>query len=666
MASATQLDLLNAQTYAKQRSSLLRLKRLYEKFPSIASKIKYNISLADKTNDYYYRDEFKNRAIMVDFTIDEEACNFISCVPWDLKGPCLPSDEAHYYRIGQKDEFTIACAPTCFHLKKVVYDDDGNAEAQFPSVEYNKFTNKCMYSSLARQWMETPITRSATRYERKLNDFEVGFDKVDDALRLNGYKYQYNKHYCDQFYASYRDGECYQSWLSKLKDAVIGNSLIHTATDYARLLFTGTTVQSANVDPAPEIESNFLKANYFSDINKNFKLPDVEIELDEFTRVKRDIKKNEKNDILKKLKGINAKARDSIHVPHKKPLKMKIDKLDLSEQSAEDIQQSWVWQQIQSLWEIQIEAMNEITDFLRPILTDSALWLQIGFDSMVFIIKYLSGKIGPSLMKVMSQMGTKLASKLISSTLNATFTRILINMGTKLVSKVVVAIGKLAALASSVIGILLVVVSVLDIVFAFWDPIGFNNQFPEGYLEELQTQYDFALREQTGTSNPEVTFDLLTSLMLEENDLLEITLLEFTYIYEYLNHLTVNSEGSRIDKGVEIELNPDIDADFENQMEADELKIYTQKELYDYENNFNKRYRTVQLLNFGAFAIVVLGILTIKLFSFISILLCLLGLLVFGFSYVCLLNDVVFDLPFYDYYDSFLEVLQKYNLSFLY
>lgn len=655
MAQPTETDRSNAMKYAEQRGKLMKLKKLYEKFPHIASHIKWGVNKADLHNDYYYPTTFEKRAIVVDIELTEAVFNQVNCYPWRKEGPCTQTSEPEYIRIGDVDDFKVACAPACFNLKETIeYSEDGNQIPQFPNLEY--VDGKLKMASSTSLWMEIPLVRSEDRFTEKINNFREGFTKVPDPTKLYGFRYRYTDHYCQMFGAELSGEECKEPWYVMFLDAIIGKSFLFTVTEALSSTIAHTSPFTPHDKDPPEIDKEYYSVkNWRKRIDQTFKIPDVEIEApnERLTTSSNCINKSTK-ELLRKVLYAGRKDNKDIDVNTRRfideltcaPTPMKIKPMTYAEIVA-----------LLAALGIGIESGN-LAEFIFNYLKDPKFW--IGFsDTVLFrVLTFATEKLGTYFAKLAAdtavRIGEKLAVRMVENTMMVVLRRTMTSMMFTLGSRFMVTAGKILAQIESVVGFVLILTTILDFVLSFWDPYGFGNQFPPGYLVDFQKNMDFAFLKQIESSDPTVTFDIFASFLLSSEELLELGVGEFEYVYEYLNSLVVNSEGSRIDKGDQIEI------DFSNQtkdnekMKADRTKIYTQSELFLYEQNHSIRLKNLKA--YSVFGLIGIGIGFGFYFlgmSLIAILFIFVGICMMIFSYFIVENDSVFDVDLSELFSNF-------------
>lgn len=650
MGTYTLIDQANASIYASNRSNIARYNILLKKYPHIATFLDAKVYAATD-DDYYIPTSFKKRAIKTEIKITEKACKKLSCNPWHKNGPCKPSDEARYIRIGDQEKFYAACEPSCFHLEKTVnYNKDGEAITQAPALSWNKYLNFCQFDSSTRIWMTLPISRSDKRYEERMNNFELGFNEVDNKSFINGRSYEYNEYYCSQFGEKLKNKNCTEPLFMFFLDAIVGKQLILTVKAAIDKATTGSSLKKSNL-PDKTIDDEYLYKNWKNDINLNYTKLDVDMDAPSNIMLSSENHtpaKNFINEIYNRLglirketsieNNINRRMiEDEIHLYENK-LKNINDTKDDIKKTIDDILNG-----IKDIPEYLLKFIESIPDMLIDPKTYAGMLDSIILDTLKMVTKQL-GKV---LVKISEKSAIKLSEKVFASTISIVFKKAFSTILLKVAGKVLLALSKLIAEISSVVGIILILASILDIAFSFWDPFGFNNQFPNGYLDSLQTSIDYSLLQSLQSSSPELTFDIMCAILLTKDEQLLVSLTEFEYVYEYLNSLTVNSEGTRIDKGKPFSLN---DKETQEQKNKDEKKfnaqtnIYSQKELYNYEYNFKLRILNIKLYNFLNLGILCIGLI-FCLFKFfeIGLIIILISMILFILITIGLINDYIFD-----------------------
>ena len=269
--------------------------------------------------------------------------------------------------------------------------------------------------------------------------------------------------------------------------------------------------------------------------------------------------------------------------------------------------------------EEEIEEAVDIGNIMSGLLssmTDEAFWRDIGIAiSVDFCIDRIKSyatkafdKLIPKLTQTILASSQKFFTKVLTKSIFATMANTVAKVIIKSASKVMLALARLTASAASVIGVVFAIISIFDIILTFWDPLGFNNKFDKSIMDEVMRESDKGLRMAMGTPVPIMTFDNLCSMMLSTDEIIENSVKTFADMYDYLESLEVNSEGTRLYKGKQITVgNVDI-----NQETLDRAivkgKLYTPQEFYMYECDHSDRMNYFKLSNKYTLIMVGLGL----------------------------------------------------------
>jgi hypothetical protein len=100
--------------------------------------------------------------------------------------------------------------------------------------------------------------------------------------------------------------------------------------------------------------------------------------------------------------------------------------------------------------------------------------------------------------------------------------------------------------ASSVVGLILIIFTLVDLILAFWDPFGYNNMFPREFPQDLSLAFLSAYF--AGLQDGNVDFvEFLPeyfSDLIEDDD--SAVLDSLLYILDYVSELEVNSNGQQL------------------------------------------------------------------------------------------------------------------------
>lgn len=591
MADPTSTDQENAFVYAAHRTMLIKLNRMHKKAPHL-SWAKVNIRAADPDKDYYFSEKFKAKAIVVDVKVDKELCDLINCTPAHLLGNCAVNDITRFEYVGTSKNIQKRCTPACRYLYNKEVDVD---EVVGPQVTFSHVTNTCVFQGAVDQFMMLPWTRSTTVTETNVSDLPYGFDMKDDPNVASGIGWEYNQPYCETFFYNFdtKTRNCKVPIWDEIGGTILGTTIYNMIQLQVRKSNTGSYRMPPNPGP-PDVQLGGVDTidGFLNNIPKDWKDYDVDMELDsngeidyenikklDFDAVKSSYtaQMNEfrKNGLIKG-NNLSTKARRELE----KNLEPLVKMGNLREEP-EEINPD-------GLMEILLNLLNGITDYV----TTWNFLLDIGFDMTLSQFKKFATKLATKyLPKLFAKIATSLG-KFLLKTLTRSIVSTIIRSSTQFiiqtVSRVVIALAKFAAQAATVIGIILAVITVIDILLTLWDPFSMNVRFPDGFIDKQSLAGDLAIKQMLGKSDLEFKYDILTYLVLGEQELLEINLEMFTHIYDYLSSLSVNSEGSRIDHGDEVGL-PSLEYDDIAKFDKN-LHLYTPDELYSFEEQHIDRY----------------------------------------------------------------------------
>lgn len=577
MSTYTREDQNNAALYSEQRKRLMYMHKLYEKYPHLVSHLDYSIRKADRQKDYYYPVSLENSAIIVQVNITKELCDTYSCNSSGRMGACKPDSVAQYYRVGETNNFELQCNPACFNLKKTLtFNETGSESVQNTRYRWSKRKNVCEMVPVIASWLEHPLYRSKELYEHRVNDLETGFDYDPRKDR-----YTINKYYCNVFFDEFNPEtkNCESTWTDFIIGSVVGSTLLkYVKAGIVALENTdGGTMPKLDLPDPPEIENKWTVDGWLSNVNHTFKLPPIDVGLDgvavkpEFTTttIPSTVKHRVRRDLVDtstssgSVSGVGSSTSSSTEIPR----------------GAEILRDV-----LQSVFSKETASQVAIDYTLQKVYAETKEILVTVSDRMV-----------PRILKMLAEQGARVSDQVFKASLSGLIKQTVVSVGVKSAGKIASFLASSLSLMSTGIGIVLVVVQLLDIILTFWDPMGLNAKYPPGYLDTLYDKAKFALREQLNTNETHLTFDWMCSFLLTTEEHFQIAAESYPYMYEYLDALTVNSTGQRIDKGVNLdakELNSD--------KALLEAKLYTPLEFNDYEKDHIDRrhmFKTLESLS---------------------------------------------------------------------
>ncbi|UHB41801.1 PIF-0 [Macrobrachium rosenbergii nudivirus] len=614
--SYTNKDLENGMLYANQRYLLSLINRLYLKYPHLVTHLKYEIKHADANEDYYYPETFTKKAIMVKVEIPKKLCEKLSCNSVMAESACTRDTPASTYHVGDKGDYELQCQPSCYHLKDdpVIDEETGEEQVQMVSLSYNDEFN-CVIRPMSFTWHQFPFYRSETVYEHRLNDLPIGFNKgPPDPNTYSKETYVYNKSYCDAYFDAWSEEKqtCVKKPWEVIAYAVVGESIIKMVKAGIQQLENNSKSDYPPVDlpEIPKAGAEWGVLGWKEDINESFIIPPVDFEFDDSFTPQRETDeaqlsrintgKTEQNlAILQRIKNRHKQIKTSLRRKLENDITARLDAIEWDEityvkshnklyKNDEDPPEN----PDQNIIDIIINTLDSIVSSAFT----SQFWIDLSIgvvsDGLLDAIKVgfrkLANDLIPKLTVKLMEIGGKVMSKVFAKSLIKTVTATVGKIMFKTVSKIMIQMAKLAAEVASVVGIILAILTVFDILLTIFDPLGFNNKFDEKILESVTSSSDTALRKSLEVAIPQMTFEMFANMTLDVDEIIDESLHTFVYMYDYLDSLTVNSEGSRIDKGTEMDLSINDDTTV-NDETISNTKLVTPKELYDYEKDHAER-----------------------------------------------------------------------------
>lgn len=259
-------------------------------------------------------------------------------------------------------------------------------------------------------------------------------------------------------------------------------------------------------------------------------------------------------------------------------------------------------------WKDELTKMNET---LLEILHDNKIWLYIAggyaFDQSLKLLRKLLitiiEKSSTYIIKQIALMAGKVGTKVFLGSIRGVAIQALSRIAIQTVSKIAMGLAKIVSATFSVVTWIFVAAAFFDLILVFWDPAGYKRMHPPGYAKALYDATDIQLREVLGMSEPELTADFLIGSILTQDDMIECNIESFFDHLVYLDALTVNSDGSLLNKGPLIDLdnfNGNYnDGDFINKKNETISKRYhfNNTEFKEYNANFLKRINLNNTLN---------------------------------------------------------------------
>lgn len=575
MSTFTSTDLNNAHKFAQTNQDIRLLKKLP---PHLASWL--DVKLRPATNDDYFIPEvLKHAAFVLEVNPTEEFCKASSCTSVKETSTCEPLETASYYRVGD-DSYDIQCQPACFNTiqKTKITEASKKRSADIGMLVWNGKAKKCRYAnSEIINLLEKPYWRSDVKFEKRVNDMPTGYSRVQlpNELYNTGRSYRNNAAYCQYYDKTIQDnGDCdFRIWEKGL-DAVVGMSLINTVKSSIRM------VSSDHPFPLPEnlpklpdtIPLEYTLDGWKANIRADFKIPDL---IDTKPRATAEMIQNAHNRIIK------SKGGDATEIENMTPQEMH-DQFLVDDELNWEISSSFMRQSMglkQTAAEIEKEkARNDKIDetdrkdannklskafgLIAKSFTQAEMYEMIGTD---VAFSHLLSRLKKQCVAIAEQMSmfvarelpsvaTKISETVLSKGVSSFILRQSIASAMSLSSASAIFAAKTLAASATGVGYLLMAAQVLNIIFEFWDPYGYSNMHPNNYPKDLMQLGERMMREKYEGLGTDYSFDSFIRTVLSQDEITESNIRSMFDVLIYLDALEVNSEGSRIDKGSEINL----------------------------------------------------------------------------------------------------------------
>lgn len=206
-----------------------------------------------------------------------------------------------------------------------------------------------------------------------------------------------------------------------------------------------------------------------------------------------------------------------------------------------------------------------LLDMARSILEsfgDPNTWKMIGvnlvYDALAAQVKKLGvgmvERLTGLLAKESMRIGGRVGERTLAAAVRSVSRFIAVRIGAQMVVRGAILLARLLVAATSVVGWLLLGSMLLDLLLSFFDPFGYNNMLPPELPGDFMEAGERSLRQELEVAQPNFEFMDLANRILGPDVILGVMISSLIDRLVYLEHLVVNSEGSRIDKGPEIPL----------------------------------------------------------------------------------------------------------------
>jgi len=177
------------------------------------------------------------------------------------------------------------------------------------------------------------------------------------------------------------------------------------------------------------------------------------------------------------------------------------------------------------------------------------IFVNLGFDYLLSnfeaLLRQLNTTLIPRLKTMLLNTSIKVGKRFLSSVWKGNVISMLNYVAMKTVTAMAKALVRMALLASSIVGIVLIVFGIIDLVFMFWDPFGYNNMFPREFPVDMADTFLSAFYDSMGEGRDLIEFmPVFFTDILNEHDYYEMVVLAF--VWEYFALLRVNSDGQEL------------------------------------------------------------------------------------------------------------------------
>lgn len=528
MATLTSVDLLNASKYAVNQHRLKFIPKWRARFPNIL--IDYELRVAND-DDYYVSPIIAPRAIVTKLTFSERGCASMSCYPFHETGPI---ENITPFGYTQTSETAQAYAqPACYNLDRALAMQKDN-ENEVQSVELRYAANKCiLVDSLSKMYMNSPYLRTDEHLIQGVDDvpaFNVRQD--DNGLFPERFIGEFNQAYCHRFGRTLMNGGCSMQWWESLIGFVLGDTIYVTFKLLANNVFSQLREYdyrrpSPLLPPKPETDSNKILEEWR---NVRDSTPDVTFEtlFAEYETL-RELGIDNDTKIIYRADNGYTTSRLLRSVTYKFRTPVSATRNDTLDDETLD---------------------HIISQFLEDHALVFGILTDIGFDMLLTqfktLLKQINSSLIPALRRLLLTTSRRVTARMLGETYKAALVHTFNRLALKTISVMAKALTRMLILASSVIGIVLILLTLSDLVLALWDPFGYNNMFPREFPIDMSDAFLTSYFESMGESSRDmVEFlpEFFSDMVESDEEIMADTLGD---ILDYVAALEINSNGQML------------------------------------------------------------------------------------------------------------------------
>nr|ADE80918.1 P74 [Spodoptera litura nucleopolyhedrovirus] len=531
--SPTLQDLLDAQKYAYHQYMLRFIPRWRRRFPHIL--INYTIRPAGN-EDFYVPRKIRDSAVFVDIKFSKRGCESMSCYPFRETGPISRNTPFGYTQTADTPQ--AYAQPACYHLDRSAAMREGEEDTvQSVELRYTENERCIMMDTYSKMYLNSPYLRTDEHLIKGIDDvpgFNVEYGS--DPHFPEKFKGSFNAAYCRRFGREMMNGTCLVRWWESMIGFVLGDTIYITL----KLLVNNVFSELRNFDyrrpsemlpTPPQVDSARVLDEW-----RNVRDPTVDVDFEnkfstfksiselDITQNVRLVYKAETGYTREQLPASKFASAYRIGIAN---CGVRIDRKSRDDSDAE------------------LDAI--IAQFLEDHALLFGIFTDMGFEALLSNFKSMLKKINTTLLPKLRSILLSTTSRVSARFLSYVYKGAVINMMSRLAIKTVTALAKalarMAIMASSVIGIVLIAMTLVDLLLMFWDPFGYNNMFPREFPDDLVDSFLISYYESIGEGSRDmIEFEpIFFGDMVEDMD--EYQLDSILFIWEYLDSLEVNSDG---------------------------------------------------------------------------------------------------------------------------
>ncbi|AJK91722.1 pif-0/p74 [Spodoptera frugiperda granulovirus] len=571
MAYPTPQDFINCDEFIVNRVRLHLITDWRTRFPHIF--VDYSIRYATQQDFYSPPALLNKQSVVVELKFAKQGCEAMTCYPFTATGVIQVNSPIGGYT--QTSESTIQYnQPACFHLDRATALRD--EEVQSVETRYTSDDMCIMVDSFTKMYFNTPFLRTEDRVSKGIDDvpaFNTRFS--DNPVFPDKAEGMFNNAYCSRFArtvvnpGSALTSGCSQAWFEIFLGFVLGDTVYASF----KMLATGVLgdMRSHTYDrpsqllpPAPSpagrsmlnewlaarddafdtvFEKRFITHNDFGNLQPGSQLVYEAGKGYSYSPVRSNTRRS-------LLDQINAARLKLLHGRERRQQKMRASSppppntLNSSE---------FNYNETDSLEDMIVDFLEDHS-LIIGILTD--LGLNVLEAQLEKLLKQVSSQILPILRNLLLNGSKTFTNRFAAEVYKAIVVNTVHRTLVRTVSTVAKMVFGALKMAMSVVNVILLFFTLVDFVLMIWDPYGYNNMFPRGYLDDLSNSFLGSLYDSVGVDDrnlievlPEMfmdhikTTEPINAIDEQESDTLTVAAVNAII---YIDSLTHNSNGQLI------------------------------------------------------------------------------------------------------------------------